>query len=68
MPAFRYDKKADWRDQDAARDIRAQEDMYVNHTAAHLENALRFARGCSGCEAKAREDMIRAEMKRRAKV
>lgn len=65
MPAFRYDKRADWRDQDAARRIRDEPDMYSQHTERHLRNALRFARGCFGSEAKAREYMIRQEMRKR---
>lgn len=65
MPAFRYNKAADWRDQSRADYLRKQTGLYHRHSDLHLANALRYARGCSGCEAKAREDMIRAEMQRR---
>lgn len=39
--------------------------IYRNHNNQHLRNALRFAEGCGGWEAKARCKAIKAEMNRR---
>lgn len=61
----RYDKQADIRDQQAADWMRKQKGFYSEHTEQHLRNALRFAKGCAGSEAKARAEMIEAELKRR---
>ena len=60
-----YDKQADLRDRYRAEEILQSEVMYSNYTEAHLRNALRFAKGCGGNEAKARVKMIQREQNRR---
>lgn len=65
MPAFRYNKEADHRDQKAASLIRDEADFYSGHSDQHLRNAHRYARGCSGSEADAREKAAMKEMRRR---
>lgn len=61
----RYNKQAVIRDQQMADYIRTQSNLYSNHSDAHLKNALRFAKGCFGSEARAREELIKKEMRKR---
>ena len=63
---FGYNKQADQRDQGRAQDLRTQTNYYYSHSERHLFNALRFAQGCSGSEARVRADMIREEIRRRS--
>ena len=63
---FGYNKQADQRDQGRAQDLRTQTNYYHSHSERHLFNALRFAQGCSGSEARVRADMIREEIRRRS--
>jgi hypothetical protein len=63
---FGYNKQADQRDQGRSQDLRTRTDYYHSHSEQHLFNALRFAQGCSGSEARVRADMIREEILRRS--
>lgn len=60
----RYDKQYQWRDQGRAEEIEREFDC-SGYTQKHLENALRFARGCAGSESLARQKKLLAEIKRR---
>lgn len=65
MPHFPYNKHHNDRDRAAAEEIDASSGHYAGHSEKHLRNALRFARGCAGLEAKARARAIRAEIRSR---
>lgn len=63
----KYDKKYDRRDQESAEWFSKNSGYYSGHSDKHLQNALRFAKGCAGSEAKIRQQMIRKEISRRSR-